>query len=570
MPGGYHTRMPGRSRKSIRWWPAAVILTLYVVAEMWVWLGPGGIRQIRVIHTFIVTFVAALLLLLWFLLFSRAAGRWRLVVLALVVAGLVFLQQSVTIRGVTGDLVPILGWKGGVANTGGAEVELRGDGGKMGVIDYPQFLGPRRDGTLSGVELGRDWASEPPREIWRRTVGEGWSGFAVVGDRAVTQEQHGDEERVVAYELWSGRELWHDAQPGRYETTIGGVGPRATPTVVNDRVYSLGATGILTAHDLETGELVWKHDVIREHGATSPEWGKSCSPLAVDGLVVVSAGGVAGGSLVAYEAEDGELAWKAGSDRSSYSSPLLATLAGRRQILIMNQASLSGHDPASGVELWSYPWPADQPNVAGPLVLSEDLLLASSGYGVGSKVLRLAPVGDRLVPTLVWESPRLKAKFTNPVLYEGYVYGLDDGVMVCLDPETGERCWKRGRYGHGQTLLVEDLILVTTEAGEVVLLEPRGEPGARPLHRLRRQDLESPGTRRPLPAAALRPRGRSFRAADRLTAGIPRSCPVRPVVRRRRRRRTSGQPRNQSPVGPPRCDRHAGWVRGAGQLGSGR
>lgn len=468
--------------RRIRWWPAVLVLALCALAEAWVWLRPGPIRQMRVIETFIVSFVGVLLLLLWFLFFSRARPLWRWLALAAVGVAAVFFSQFVTISGVTGDLVPILGWKGG-GSGGGGEVALAGGPGAAGAGGYPQFLGPRRDGTVRGVRLARDWETSPPREVWRRPVGEGWSGFAIAGQRAVTQEQHGPEERLVAYDLATGEELWHQAQPARYETTIGGIGPRATPTIAAGRVFALGATGVLTAVDLETGELFWRRDVLAEHEATNPEWGKSCSPLVVDGRVVVSAGGVSGGSLVAYDAETGELAWAAGSDRSSYSSPVLAELAGTRQIVIMNAGSFAGHDPATGEMLWDHPWPADQPNVAVPLLLPGDRILGSSGYGIGAKLLALSADGgadgdggdDGLRASMVWESPRLKAKFTNPVLHEGYVYGHDDGVYVCLDPATGERCWKRGRYGHGQTILAGDLLLVTTEKGDVVLIDPSPE-----------------------------------------------------------------------------------------------
>jgi outer membrane protein assembly factor BamB len=188
--------------------------------------------------------------------------------------------------------------------------------------------------------------------------------------------------------------------------------------------------------------------------------------------VVVSAGGADGRSLVAYDAATGQPSWHAGSDGSSYSSPLLARLAGSEQIVIFNRGSLAGHDPESGALLWEHPWPAAQPNVAQPLPLPEDRLLASSGYGVGSKLFQLSREQEVTRATLVWESPRLKSKFANLVFHQGSVYGLDDGVLVCLDPATGERRWKAGRYGHGQVLLAGGTLLVQTEGGEIVLVAP--------------------------------------------------------------------------------------------------
>jgi outer membrane protein assembly factor BamB len=142
---------------------------------------------------------------------------------------------------------------------------------------------------------------------------------------------------------------------------------------------------------------------------------------------------------------------------------------------VLNESSVAGHDPATGRVLWNYDWSRSAPTVAVPIILSEDRVLLSVGYGIGSRVLQIAREGENLTATLVWESPRLKAKFTNPVLYDGFVYGLDDGVLVCLDPATGERRWRSGRYGHGQTLLVGNRLLVTTEDGDVVLVEPTPE-----------------------------------------------------------------------------------------------
>jgi outer membrane protein assembly factor BamB len=152
---------------------------------------------------------------------------------------------------------------------------------------------------------------------------------------------------------------------------------------------------------------------------------------------------------------------------------VLATLGGVRQIVVLNFSSVAGHDPATGRVLWSHPWPRTAPSVAAPLVLSDTRVLVSAGYGIGSRLLEIAQAGAAVTQTLVWESPRLKAKFTNPIVHDGFVYGLDDGVLVCLDPATGERRWKSGRYGHGQTILAGNRLLVQTEDGDIVLVDPR-------------------------------------------------------------------------------------------------
>jgi len=457
------------SERTVRWWPLVGIGILFVGFQVWAWVFGDRIDQMRVMISIAVTIIGVLLALIWLLLLSRLPWKRRLLYFGLVIVTLLLVRSNFRFHGVSGNLVPILEWRWASDDAGlvGGVAALEGP-----VADYPQFLGPDRDATVDGIRLATDWEAHPPREVWRQPVGEAWSAFAVAGDLALTQEQRGDEELVVAFDLATGERVWEHAATGRYETGIGGVGPRATPTVVEGRVFASGAMGRLTALDLETGRSIWSRDLAAEFDLTHPEWGRPGSPLAVDGMVVVSLGKAPTSSLVAVDAASGETVWEAGSDGVGYSSPTVLTLAGRRQIVIFNRASVAGHDVETGTLLWTHPWPFEQPNVALPVAVGTDRLLVSSGYGVGSKMLRLVASGDGFEVETLWESPRLKAKFTNVVEYDDYIYGLDDGVMVCLDPETGERCWKRGRYGHGQVILVGDLLLVQTEKGEVKLLEP--------------------------------------------------------------------------------------------------
>ncbi len=466
---------------SIRWWPAAVVLGLALVALAVLWWGVDTIRQFRMMGTYALTFLVAVLLLFWAVFFSRFRMRTRLAVFAAAVLFAVLAVGLVRVRGMTGDWIPVLAWSWEADPDSQIERRATGDVATamaQSVGDFPQFLGPRRNARLSGVGLHRDWQAEPPQLLWRQPIGAGWAGFAVVDGIAVTLEQRGAHEMVVAYALESGEELWSHAEETRFDQNswVGGVGPRSTPAIAEGAVYTLGATGVLSCLDLRSGRRHWSHDVLVENRATSPEWGKAGSPLLVGDLVVLSAGGTDGRSLVAYDRTSGEQIWTGGNGRSSYSSPFLATLAGREQIVIFNYASIAGHDPADGRVLWEHPWPSDQPNVAQPLPLGGDRLLVSAGYGVGSKLFQIREKDDGgLEASIVWETPRLKAKFTQVVEHDGYVYGLDDGVMTCLDPATGERRWKRGRYGHGQVLLVDDLLFVQTERGEVVLVEPSPE-----------------------------------------------------------------------------------------------
>ena len=190
--------------------------------------------------------------------------------------------------------------------------------------EFLQFLGATRNGAVAGTRVADDWAARPPKQLWRRPIGAGWSGFAVAGSVAVTQEQRGDREMVVAYSLADGLPMWSHGDVAHYESTIAGEGPRATPTISRGRVFTLGSTGLLNCLDLETGKAMWRRDIAADNDSPPPDFGRSSSPLIVDDLVVVSAGGSPGRSLVAYRRESGEPSWRAGDDLASYSSPVLA------------------------------------------------------------------------------------------------------------------------------------------------------------------------------------------------------------------------------------------------------
>jgi outer membrane protein assembly factor BamB len=176
---------------------------------------------------------------------------------------------------------------------------------------------------------------------------------------------------------------------------------------------------------------------------------------------------------VAYDARTGERRWSGGDDPAAYSSPRLATLGGVRQIVVLSRYHLSGHDARNGAVLWRDPWPKGAEKVSQPVVLRGDRVFVSVGYGVGGRLVKVSrSEAGSWSAEVLWRSRSLKAKFTQVVSHGGFLYGLDEGVLVCLDPRDGERRWKQGRYGHGQVLLAGDLLLVQAEDGEVVLVDP--------------------------------------------------------------------------------------------------
>ena len=534
---------------TLRVWPAVAVLFAGGLALAWVWLSGGELTgQDRTMRTVPIVLAMALLLLVWLALLSRLprASRVRAVIVG--AALLALAATTLRVRGVTGDLVPILEWRWAAreampletlpAPPSTAPVPPRPEektdvdvavpeavkpaatppdpSTAFAEVEYPQYLGTNRDGVVTGVKLARDWTARPPRIVWRRRVGAGWSGFAVQRGLAITQEQRGDREMVVAYTLADGTPKWSHGDEARYESTVAGEGPRATPTISRGRVFALGSTGVLNALDLETGRRLWSRRIGADNESAEPDWGRSSSPLAVDDVVVVSAGGTNGRSLVAYHRDTGEPVWRAGDDRSSYSSPQLATLAGVRQILILNQSTIVSHDPATGRVLWQHAWPRMQPSVAQPALLTGNRALFSAGYGIGSRMLQVA-ADDRgdLQATLLWESTRMKAKFTNLVVHDGFVYGLDDGVLACLDPATGERRWKSGRYGHGQVILAGDRAAGADRGrGDRARRAAAGRASrADAVCGVRGEDVESAGARGEIPADADGYRGGAFGVA---------------------------------------------------------
>lgn len=475
---------PGKP--GLRWWPAVLILGLAAAFLAVVRLQSDRPFQQRNLASLAGLAVAFLLLVLWWVFLSRARWRLRLGVLALVLAVLGAARASLQITGVSGDLLPIVAFRWArkplaavppTANPPGAGALPDAPAAvPAGGADFPQFLGPLRNAVLPAASWATHWASHPPVELWRTPVGPAWSGFAVVGRRALTQEQQGDEERVTCRDLLTGQMLWEHANPGRYATTIAGTGPRCTPTVVSNRVFTLGATGHLQCLDLATGSPVWSRSITQDAQAKVPEWGYSGSPWVHDGVVVVMPGGREGRSVIAYDAATGAERWAAGNSGTSYGSPLGVNLGGVDQILVFGGREIVSHDAARGTVLWRQPWGVGMPLVAVPVPVDANRVFFSAGYNVGAELFQVgvATNGTWQVES-VWASKRLKCKFANPVKVGEFIYGLDDGILACLDLKDGSQRWKEGRYGHGQGLQVGDLHLLMAESGELVLLRPTPE-----------------------------------------------------------------------------------------------
>jgi len=340
--------------------------------------------------------------------------------------------------------------------------------------EWPGFRGPNRDSVVRGVRISTDWAASPPAQMWRRPVGPGWSSFAVRGDLFYTQEQRGDEEIVACYRVSTGEPVWRHADPVRFYESNGGAGPRSTPTIYKDRVYSMGATGILNALDAKTGRKIWSHNTSTDTSREVPFWGISSSPLVVDEVVIVSVGG----TLSGYDAASGTQRWVGPPHGGSYSSPHLVTIDGVTQVLILSSPGVVSVNPADGKLLWDYKWEGGaiiQPGVTEDGDILINAMTAMGGSG--TKRLAIKHEGGAWTPEERWTTNGLKPYFNDYVIHKGHAYGFDNNILACIDLADGKRKWKGGRYGNGQMILLadQDLLLVTSEEGEIALVSATTE-----------------------------------------------------------------------------------------------
>ena len=500
------TRRPptiASSAKRPLWPPRRVLVSLASLAAATVLVRAGMLepvvgdivdQAVRNIITLILCFSAIVSLLLWFV---RESGHptWLKQMVSGGLLGLVVVAAGVLrIERVSGDLVPEFAWRWApsrdrlLAAKPAAASAADAAPWEATPDDFPRFLGPAGDLGLGGPALDADWDARPPKELWRRPIGAGWSGFVTCGGHAVTLEQRGDDEVVACYALATGEPEWAVSVATRHETVLGGVGPRSTPAIRDGVVFSTGATGWLHAIDGATGRVLWRKEVVADLGidpiahAAAVSWGRAGSPLVTGDVVIVPGGGPRSVepksvSLAAYDRATGERRWTAGDEQISFTTPLIASLGSREAIVSVNEARVVAYDPATREIVWQFDWPGHSNSDAScsqAVVLDDRRVFISKGYGIGAALFELGDAAAATPWTLreAWhETGSLKTKFTNVVVHDGHAYGLSDGILECLRLADGKRMWKGGRYGQGQVLRVGNLLLVQAESGEVVLVD---------------------------------------------------------------------------------------------------
>jgi len=468
-----HMNDPSRPRWKLLFGTQALLILLWFILKKIPAIeenGAGGAIDLLLVLLLAIAF------LIWLFFLSGLSWLARFAGLAVALASLLLVK----IDGHTGSFFPHFSWRWS-PEAASTLPELTGKVAAEGALgsvsdegNFPRFLGAEMKNWISGDLLPEDWYLKQPQELWRREIGEGWSAFSVVGSYAYTMEQRGKSEVTICYELLTGKPVWVHQEDVRFEESMGSDGPRSTPSLSEGKVYSLGATGILNCLDARTGDLIWRKDTLADVSQSVPTWAKSCSPLVVDGKVIITLGSESKDNLAAFDSGNGDLIWRSGDYSSSYASPVLATLAGERQIVALQQKSVDGYDIETGEILWSFPIGNPQGNCASPLIQG-DTVITSSGYGYGTHRIKIRKEGSQFESKELWHSRKLKAKFADMVIKDGYLYGLNDGRLVCLDLADGSLKWRGKNFGHGQLLGVGDHLILQAERGELFILELNAE-----------------------------------------------------------------------------------------------
>ncbi len=353
--------------------------------------------------------------------------------------------------------------------------------------DWPQFLGPNRNGSIVQTNLAKTWAKEGPRTVWQHKVGEGFGGPVVSAGKLIVFHRIDGKEVVECLDAKTGAVLWRGDYPARYRDDFGfEEGPRATPAIADGRVFTFGANGDFIAWDLATGTKLWSIDTRAQFKTGKGFFGIACSPLVEGNAVILNIGGKDGAGIVAFDAASGKVLWQATDEEASYASPVAATLGGKRRLLVITREALVALEAADGKVVFRHAWrPPMNASVsaATPLVIG-DLIFISASYGTGASLLRF----KEGVPEIIWSRDEvLSAHYATAVQHGGFLYGFDGRQeqgceLRCVELRTGKVQWSESGLKAGTVTLANDQLLVLTERGELIQA-PANPAGFKPGQR---------------------------------------------------------------------------------------
>ncbi|MBP89037.1 MAG: Pyrrolo-quinoline quinone [Planctomycetaceae bacterium] len=365
--------------------------------------------------------------------------------------------------------------------------------------EWPQILGPTRNGIAQDEKPIEPWAAAGPKRVWSREVGQGFAGPAVVGDRVIVFHRVDDSERVEAIDRKTGRSLWHQEFEASYRGTINpDVGPRCVPLVHGDSIYVFGAAGDLHCVALADGKNRWSRAAYSDYRGDEGYFGAGATPIVADNKLLVNVGGDDAG-LVAFDLKTGKTVWQVTDEAASYSSPSVARVAGQTHVVFITRMNTVSIDPRDGSERFRFPFGRSGPtvNAATPLLWGDRLFVASS-YGVGAQLWQIGASSAKRI----WDKQEvMSSQYTTCVYRDGFLYGChgredyQNGELRCIDAKTGEVRWSFDRSGVAHVILVGDRLLIVGIDGTLRLAQ--ADPGA--FKELAKAELTST-TMRALPA----------------------------------------------------------------------
>lgn len=354
--------------------------------------------------------------------------------------------------------------------------------------DWPQLLGPNRNGVYDGGDLATSWPEKGPRQLWKREVGAGFSNPVAGAGRLILFHRRGDKEIVESLDAKTGEPDWKFEYPSSYRDDFGfDEGPRASPVIVAGQVYTFGAQGLLHCLQLAGGKKIWSVDTAKEFGVRKGFFGVASTPLVEGSRLFLNVGGE-GAGIVAFDKDTGRVLWKATGDEASYSSPVAATFGGEKKIVFFTREGLVVIDPENGEVSHKLRWRARMNasvNAAAPLIIGDDIFLSAS-YGTGATLIHLN--GPKLEQ--LWSTEEaLTNHYSTSVYSDGILYGYHGRQeytqsLRAIDAKTGKLRWEESGFGAGTVTLADGRLLLVRENGELVLAE--ASPDAfKPLARAR-------------------------------------------------------------------------------------
>ncbi|MCZ6746757.1 MAG: PQQ-like beta-propeller repeat protein [Acidobacteria bacterium] len=342
-----------------------------------------------------------------------------------------------------------------------------GSGGE----DWPQYRGRHRDGVTSAGEIPLTWPADGPRVVWKKEAGAGFSQLAVRGGDIYTGVAAGTDEFAVRLDGETGQEVWRTAIGASFEDRFGN-GPRATPTLDGDSLYIVSASGELHALRTSDGTRIWSLNLLEKFQSKKPRFGYSPSPLVEGWLLLLEVGGEGGRSLVALDKKSGTVVWTVLSGPAGYSSPVVADMAGERQVVLPRGRTLTGLSLA-GVILWEYQM--EEPAIAMPVVVKGDRIFVSSNGDTGCALVKVFRTEKGLAVKEEWRNRNMRNHFNSSLLIGDAIYGFDNATLKCLDLESGDVKWAKRGFGKGSLIGVDDRLLVLSVKGNLVMVEANPE-----------------------------------------------------------------------------------------------